>query len=99
MQLLALTTELLGELVTLLTVNRPDDTPEPEDVKAGWTAFGIFLLLALAVVGLGIGLTKQLKRTESNRRAGAFGPVDDEAERGPGTGTDNGGEPGATPRP
>ena len=67
-----------------------DPTPEPEDVKAGWTAFAIFLALGVAVALLGWALTKQLKRTEANRKAGAFGPVDDAEEpRQPG-------EPGET---
>ena len=87
MQLLVLATELAPqlstELLAHLLVDRPDDTPKPEDVKAGWTAFAIFLLLALAVVGLGVALTKQLRRTEANRKAGAFGPVADDA--GPGS--------------
>ena len=32
--------------------------PEPEDVKAGWTAFAIFLLLAVAVAFLGLSLVQ-----------------------------------------
>lgn len=36
--------------------------PAPEDVKAGWVAFGIFLALAVAVVFLGFSLRKHLKR-------------------------------------
>lgn len=56
----------------------PDEGPEPEDVKAGWAAFGIFLLLALAVVFLGFSLVKQLRKAQANKDAGAFGdePVD-----------------------
>ena len=55
-----------------------DPVPDDSDVVAGWVAFGIFLGLAVAVALLGWALTKQLKRTEANRKAGAFGPVDDE---------------------
>jgi len=65
-----------------LVLAATDPVPEKEDVKAGWTAFAIFLGLAAAVALLGWALTKQLKRTEANRRAGAFGPVDDPEEPG-----------------
>ena len=47
--------------------------PEPEDVVAGWTAFGIFGLLILAVVILGFSLTKHLKKAASNEADGLFG--------------------------
>jgi hypothetical protein len=36
--------------------------PKPEDVKAGWVAFGLFLLLILAVVFLAFSLRKHLGR-------------------------------------
>lgn len=47
-----------------LVVLAADKTPEPEDVKAGWVAFGLFVLLALAVVFLGFSLVKHLRRAE-----------------------------------
>ncbi|GEP38004.1 hypothetical protein NPS01_16670 [Nocardioides psychrotolerans] len=47
--------------------------PEPEDVVAGWTAFGIFGLLILAMVILGFSLTKHLKKAASNQEDGLFG--------------------------
>lgn len=50
-----------------------DKGPEPEDVKAGWAAFGIFLALGLAVVFLGFSLVKQLRKAQANKEAGAFG--------------------------
>lgn len=79
MPLLVETTDLALHVVAQLGhLLATDETPEPEDVKAGWTAFAIFLGLAVAVGLLGWALTKQLKRTEANRKAGAFGPVDDE---------------------
>ena len=46
---------------------------EPEDVKAGWTAFVVFLLLALAVVLLGFSLTKQLRKAQAAKDAGVYG--------------------------
>lgn len=68
------------QLHALLVLLATDPVPEDDDVVAGWVAFGIFLGLALAVAFLGWALTKQLKRTEANRKAGAFGPVDDEPD-------------------
>lgn len=38
--------------------------PAPEDVKAGWVAFGIFLALAAAVVFLAFSLRKHLKKVD-----------------------------------
>jgi len=53
-----------------------DETPEPEDVTAGWVGFGVFLLLALAVVLLGISLAKHLRKARDNAELGAFDPSD-----------------------
>ena len=39
-----------------LIVRAADKTPKDEDVKAGWTAFALFLLLIGAVVVLAVGL-------------------------------------------
>lgn len=61
-----------------LQVLADDPVPQDEDVVAGWAGFAVFIGLAIAVALLGWGLTKQLKRTEANRKAGAFGPVEDE---------------------
>jgi hypothetical protein len=61
MQLLVHVTDLVLQVGVLAT----DQIPEDEDVKAGWTAFAIFIGLILAVALLGWGLTKQLKRTEA----------------------------------
>ena len=49
---------------TLATLLLPlaGQVPAPEDVKAGWVAFGIFLALAAAVVFLAFSLRKHLKR-------------------------------------
>jgi hypothetical protein len=41
-----------------------DEPPAPEDVKAGWVAFAIFLLLGAAVVFLGFSLRKQLRKVD-----------------------------------
>lgn len=55
--------------------------PAPEDVKAGWVALIIFLLLALSVAVLGWSLTKQLRKAQAAKEAGAYGdqPAEPEA--------------------
>ena len=55
-----------------------DEPPVDTEVKAGWTAFVEFLLLAAAVVLLGFSLVKQLRKAEAARKAGVYGPVDGE---------------------
>jgi hypothetical protein len=50
-----------------------DESPEPEDVKAGWTAFAIFLLLGAAVALLGFSLVKQLRKAQAAKDAGVYG--------------------------
>ena len=64
--------------------------PAPEDVKAGWVALVIFLLLALSVAFLGFSLVKQLRKAQAAKDAGAYGdaPVepDDEPAKGPANG-------------
>lgn len=55
-----------------------DESPQPEDVKAGWTAFAIFILLAVAVALLGFSLVKQLKKAQAAKDAGVYGDEPDE---------------------
>lgn len=74
MQLLVLATDLVHGVALLAA----DPIPDDEEVKAGWTAFAVFIGLIISVAVLGYFLTKQLKRTEANRKAGAFGPVEDD---------------------
>jgi phosphoglycerol transferase MdoB-like AlkP superfamily enzyme len=50
-----------------------DKTPKDEDVKAGWTAFVIFLLLIAAVVVLAFSFTKQLRKAQAAKDAGLYG--------------------------
>ncbi len=38
--------------------------PAPEDVKAGWLGFGVFLALAAAVAFLGFSLHKHLRKVD-----------------------------------
>jgi len=80
---------VLSELALLL-VRLEDETPKPEDVKAGWTAFAVFLLLLLAVVVLGFSLSKQLRKAQAAKDAGVFG---DDPATDPPTGPDAEAEP------
>jgi hypothetical protein len=70
---------VLSEL-TLLVVRLADETPKPEDVKAGWTAFVIFLLLLGAVVVLGFSLSKQLRKAQAAKDAGVYGDDPEDPE-------------------
>jgi hypothetical protein len=80
-----MSTAVSAQLVALLAWGL-DETPVDKDVKAGWTAFVIFLLLIAAVVVLAFSFNKQLRKTEAARKQGVFGPVegsDTEADAGP----------------
>ena len=71
----------VSELVLLL-VRVTDETPEDEDVVAGWGALVVFLLLIGAVVFLGFSLTKQLRKAQAAQDAGVYGsdePADGDA--------------------
>ena len=59
--------------------------PKPEDVKAGWVALVVFLLLCAAVVFLGFSLVKQLRKAQAAKDAGVYGdePVDRTRRRSP----------------
>lgn len=53
---------------TLLTVLLPlaEKTPDPANVKPGWLAFIVFLLMAVAVAVLGFSLVKHLRKARDN---------------------------------
>jgi hypothetical protein len=53
-----------------------DEVPADSEVKAGWGAFAIFMLLAVAVAVLGFSLVRHLRKAKANADAGAFGPED-----------------------
>jgi len=59
-----------------------DKTPATDDVKAGWGAFAVFLLLALAVAFLGWSLTRHLRKARANADAGVFGEDDAKPSNG-----------------
>ncbi|WP_157544955.1 hypothetical protein [Nocardioides halotolerans] len=56
-----------------LAVRVADETPKDEDVKAGWLALVIFLLLGAAVVVLAFSLVKQLRKAQAAEDAGIYG--------------------------
>jgi len=62
---------LLAPLV--LVLNDLDPSPAPEDVKAGWIGFGLFLILLVVIGLLGWSLKRHLRQVETNRRTGVFG--------------------------
>ncbi len=68
---------LLVPLITLAV----DGVPEDEDVVAGWTAFGLFGLLILAVAVLGFSLTKRLKNAARAAEEGLYDPSDPKPDR------------------
>ncbi|GGO71665.1 hypothetical protein [Nocardioides deserti] len=55
-------------------VRAADQAPKPEDVKAGWLAFGIFIALAVAVGLLGWSLVRRLRKAQASEDAGLYGP-------------------------
>jgi hypothetical protein len=71
MQLLTVAPDLISLVVPLV-----DDVPKDADVKAGWTAFAIFIGLILAVAFLGFSLVKQLRKAQAAEDAGLYDPSD-----------------------
>ncbi|MEO5653661.1 MAG: hypothetical protein ABIN79_07100 [Marmoricola sp.] len=49
-----------------------DPVPAPEDVKAGWGAFAVFIALGIAVALLGFSLFRHLRKARDNAEAGMF---------------------------
>jgi hypothetical protein len=58
--------------VAALLVSAADKTPKDEDVKAGWTALVVFLLLIAAVVVLAFSFVKQLRKAQAAKDAGVY---------------------------
>lgn len=58
----------------LLLLPAADPVPEPEDVKAGWLAFWVFVALCVATALLCVSLTRHLRKIRDNTAAGKFGP-------------------------
>jgi hypothetical protein len=49
-----------------------DKTPKANDVKAGWTAFGVFIGLGIAVALLGVSLSRHLKKVRTSAEHGVY---------------------------
>jgi hypothetical protein len=58
----------------LILLNQVDPVPADKDVTAGYVALAVFVGLALAVVVLGISLTRHLRKVKDNAAKGVFGP-------------------------
>lgn len=69
----ALLAPAFDAVLPLVVALQVDPTPKPEDVKAGWGAFAIFILLIVAVALLGLSLVKHLRKAEAAKDAGLFG--------------------------
>ncbi len=74
---------LVDAFLSLLPALLPgnlDPAPEPEDVKAGWTAFGLFLGGVATVALLGWSLVRQLRKVEDARQRGVYGEPEEQAD-------------------
>ena len=67
---------LITGQVLPLVMRLVDEPPQPEDVKAGWTAFAIFIGLGVAVALLGWSLVRQLKKAQAAQDAGVYDDPD-----------------------
>ncbi len=73
----------------LVTLWQLDPTPEPDDVVAGWGAFGIFGLGILAIALLGLSLVHRLRNVDAAEEQGLYDPTDRKPHEGvPQTGPD-----------
>ena len=64
---------MLDLLIIPLTAALADETPAPEDVKAGPIGFAVFVFLILAVAVIGWSLVRQLRKAQAAKDAGAYG--------------------------
>lgn len=71
----------MSHAVLTMVTFAADGTPQDEEVVAGWTAFGLFGLLILAVVVLGFSLTKRLKNAATSAEEGRYDPSDPKPDR------------------
>ena len=74
------TLTLLTDVWVPAFVSAADKAPAPEDVKAGWVAFAVFIALGIAVALLGISLTRHLRKARTNAEQGVFGPTEQDPE-------------------
>jgi hypothetical protein len=87
-------------MTALRMIDGVEQGPEPEDVKAGWIALVVFLLLAAAVVFLGFSLVKQLRKAQAAKDAGVYGdePITPGGGPAPSAGKPNPGTDEGPPR-
>jgi hypothetical protein len=74
---------LLTDVWVPALVSAADKAPAPEDVKAGWVAFAVFIALGVAVTLLGFSLTRHLRTARSNAEQGVFGPTGETSDEQP----------------
>lgn len=75
-------------LQLLIVVNALDPVPDDNDVKAGWGAFAIFVLLILAVALLCWSFVKQMRKVKAANEAGVYDEhVEDASDQLPPTHT------------
>jgi cbb3-type cytochrome oxidase subunit 3 len=70
-----------------LLVQALDPVPSDNDVKAGWGAFGVFVLLILAVAFLCWSFVRQMRKVNAADEAGVFDEKPDSADDLPPTHT------------
>ncbi len=56
----------------VLLINAVDPVPDDNDVKAGWGAFAIFVLLIIAVAFLCWSFVKQMRKVKAANEAGVY---------------------------
>jgi hypothetical protein len=56
----------------VLLVQALDPVPDDNSVKAGWGAFGVFLLLIIAVAFLCWSFAKQMRKVKAADEAGVY---------------------------
>jgi hypothetical protein len=61
---------ILATVPQLLVLAASQEGPAPEDVKAGWLGFGVWLALAAALVFLAFSLVKHLKKVNFDDGSG-----------------------------
>lgn len=60
-------------LPALVNASASDPVPSENDVKAGWVALVVVVVLVVAVVFLLRSFTKQLKKVDAAEEAGVYG--------------------------
>jgi hypothetical protein len=71
----------------VLLIHAVDPVPDDNDVKAGWGAFAVFMLLVLAVAFLCWSFVKQMRKVKAANEAGVYDESDDGADQLPPTHT------------